>query len=86
MAILCFFCVLLRILAVTEQFRPEGIKKRRMDGQTGSSDAPPAGTKKGGTDLKHEMQRESVKSEKIVYFMRSFRKSLVRLCGKRQVK
>ena len=49
MAILCFFCVLLRILAVTEQFRPEGIKKRRMDGQTGSSDAPPAGTKKGGT-------------------------------------
>lgn len=64
MAILCFFCVLLRILAVTEQFRPEGIKKRRMDGQTGSSDAPPAGTKKGGTDLKHEMQRESVKSEK----------------------
>ena len=65
MAILCFFCVLLRILAVTEQFRPEGIKKRRMDGQTGSSDAPPAGTKKGGTDLKHEMQRESVKSEKI---------------------
>ena len=64
MAILCFFCVLLRILAVTEQFRPEEIKKRRMDGQTGSSDAPPAGTKKGGTDLKHEMQRESVKSEK----------------------
>lgn len=64
MAILCFFCVLLRILAVTEQFRPEGIKKRRMDGQTGSSDAPPAGTKKGGTDLKHEMQRESEKSEK----------------------
>ena len=47
MAILCFFCVLLRILAVTEQFRPEGIKKRRMDGQTGSSDAPPAGTKNG---------------------------------------
>lgn len=64
MAILCFFCVLLRILAVTEQFRPKEIKKRRMDGQTGSSDAPPAGTKKGGTDLKHEMQRESVKSEK----------------------
>lgn len=64
MAILCFFCVLLRILAVTEQFRPEEIKKRLMDGQTGSSDAPPAGTKKEGTDLKHEMQRESVKSVK----------------------
>ena len=29
---------------------------------------------------------EMLGSEKIVYFMRSFRKSLVRLCGKRQVK